>query len=308
MNNLAEHQISGTEFNQEPRSHLSHDDHKIAAFVNENTGNIDWETVESFGEEWNKFSKFSDAELSSIGGDYFDIVTDSMLDKNSRVLDVGCGTGRWTKYVCSRSGFVEAIDPSKAVLVAAAMLANENNVRVSQAEVDNIPFEDASFDFIFSLGVLHHIPDTPTAMKKCVEKLKPGGHFLVYLYYNFENRGVLFRLIFQLSNHIRSAICKLPTGLKKPVCDCLAFTIYFPLALLSRLKKKMAGDAYKKIPLSYYHDKTLNVMRNDSLDRFGTPLEQRFSKADITEMMQACGLTEIRFSQNEPYWHVVGKK
>jgi ubiquinone/menaquinone biosynthesis C-methylase UbiE len=231
-----------------------------------------------------------------------------MLNKNSRVLDVGCGTGRWTKYVCSRCGHVEAIDPSKAVLVAEKMLESDDNVRISQAEVDNIPFEDNSFDFVFSLGVLHHIPDTADAMKKCVEKLKPDGHFLVYLYYSFENRGFLFRSLFHLSTVFRTVICKLPSGIKKLVCDFIAVGVYFPLAFLSRILKPLIGKGIKKLPLSYYHDKTFNVMRNDSLDRFGTPLEQRFSKAEITEMMQASGLTNIQFSENEPYWHAVGQK
>ena len=301
-------QISGPEYNQEPRSFLEQSENKIACFVNEQGDNIDWETVESFGEEWTKFSDFSAAELSHIGSEYFDIVTEQILNKDSRVLDVGCGTRRWTKYVSSLCGHVEAIDPSKAVLVAEKMLASDSNVRISQAEVDNIPFEDNSFDFVFSLGVLHHIPDTAAAMKKCVKKLKPDGHFLVYLYYSFENRGFMFRALFHLSTLVRNIVCRLPAGLKKIVCDLLAVAVYFPLALLSRVLKPIIGNGIKKLPLSYYHDKTYNVMRNDSLDRFGTPLEQRFSKTEITEMMHASGLSDIQFSSNEPYWHAVGRK
>lgn len=295
-------------YNQEPKYYLDASGEKIASFIDHSSGNIDWETVESFGEEWTKFSNFSDLELSQIGKDYFDIVSEKMLNSRSRVLDVGCGTGRWTKYVCSRAGFVEAIDPSKAVLVAEQMLSSNDNVRITQAEVDNIPFEDNSFDFVFSLGVLHHIPDTKAAMRKCVQKLKPDGHFLVYLYYNFENRGMIFRSIFHLSSLVRSSVCKLPSGAKKFVCDLLAFSAYLPLALLSKALKPVIGNGIKKLPLSYYHDKTFNVMRNDALDRFGTPLEQRFSKAEISEMMTSSGLTDIRFSATEPYWHAVGRK
>ena len=50
------------------------------------------------------------------------------------------------------------------------------------------------------------------------------------------------------------------------------------------------------------------MIRNDSLDRFGTPLEQRFTKQQIKEMMEQAGLTEIVFSDNIPFWHAVGKK
>ena len=65
---------------------------------------------------------------------------------------------------------------------------------------------------------------------------------------------------------------------------------------------------YTKIPLSYYVGKSLNIIRNDALDRFGTPLEQRFSKKEIKQMMENSGLSEITFSEKEPYWHAVGKR
>ena len=50
------------------------------------------------------------------------------------------------------------------------------------------------------------------------------------------------------------------------------------------------------------------MIRNDALDRFGTSLEQRFSKKEIEEMMRNCGLDHINFSENIPYWHVIGKR
>ena len=62
------------------------------------------------------------------------------------------------------------------------------------------------------------------------------------------------------------------------------------------------------MPLSYYIGKSINVIRNDALDRFGTPLEQRFSKKEIEEMLINAGLEDIVFSERAPYWHVLGKK
>ncbi len=63
-----------------------------------------------------------------------------------------------------------------------------------------------------------------------------------------------------------------------------------------------------RLPLAYYWDKSLRIMRNDALDRFGTPLEQRFSREEIRSMMIECELDDIRFSEQAPYWHVVGRK
>lgn len=270
--------------------------------------NIDNKTVESFGEEWTTFSQFSDEEISKAGDQYFDIVDDSWV-RDKYILDVGCGTGRWTRYIASKAKFVEAIDPSKAVYSAASMLQDYENTRISMAGVDTIPFEDNSFDFVFSLGVLHHIPDTAAAMKRCVEKLKPNGYFLVYLYYNFEQRGIVFKSIFWLSSLLRFLVSKLPATLKKRTCNLLAIVIYFPFIYLSKMieffgMKKLSNQ----IPLSYYKTHSTNIVFNDALDRFGTPLEQRFSREDIRTMMENAGLTDILFSENEPYWHAIGRK
>jgi SAM-dependent methyltransferase len=271
--------------------------------------NIDDKTVNSFGDEWTKFSDFSDQEIQSLGGEYFDIVTSKHINKDSIVLDMGCGTGRWTKYLSNKVKFIEAIDPSNAILAAAHLLKNEKNVRICKAGSESIPFADNSFDFVFSLGVLHHIPDTQQAMQMCVNKLKKDGYFLVYLYYSLDNRGVFYNFTFLISNIIRKIISSMPPSIKKILCDFIAYTIYVPLIGMSNLFDMVGFKSIaKKIPLNHYSGKSINIIRNDSLDRFGTPLEQRFSKQSIQTMMEHCGLNNIFFSEKAPYWHAIGQK
>jgi 2-polyprenyl-3-methyl-5-hydroxy-6-metoxy-1,4-benzoquinol methylase len=271
-------------------------------------GNIDEKTVTSFGEEWLKFNTFNDEEIRRAGNEYFDIVPDEYFVEKS-VLDMGCGTGRWTKYVSQKAASIDAVDPSQAIFAAANLLQDCANVRLSQVAVDHLPFADDSFDFVFSLGVLHHIPDTTQAMQKCVNKLKPDGYFLVYLYYNMDNRNVFFKTLFYLSNIVRLGISKLPGKLKRFFCDILAIVIYVPFVFLSIILESIGlKKIIKHIPLSYYRNKSFTIIRNDSLDRFGTPLEQRFSKETIENMMLNCGLTDIVFSSNEPYWHAIARK
>ena len=298
------------EYNKDNSNFIKFKEIKISTFLSTKDENIDDITVKSFGEEWSKFDSFSEAEIEKIGNEYFDIINDKIINKNTVVLDIGCGSGRWDYYLADKVRFIEAIDPSNAVFVASQMLKNKDNVRITQASVSNIPFNDESFDFIMSLGVLHHIPNTKQAIADAVKKLKKGGYFFVYLYYDLDNRNIFYKFLFKFSNIIRLLISTLPSTIKRFVCDTIAFLIYLPFISFANLVKNIFRNSnlYKKIPLSYYVGKSLNVIRNDALDRFGTPLEQRFSKKEIKEMLKYSGLTNIKFSENPPFWHVVGEK
>ncbi|MEO9485815.1 MAG: class I SAM-dependent methyltransferase [Ekhidna sp.] len=283
----------------------------IASFLTGDEQNLDKSTVESFGSEWSKFDFFSEQEIQHVGDTYFDIVTDKHLQKETtRALDVGCGSGRWSYYLADKVHTLDCIDPSDAVFVAKKNLSKFKNTRVAKTSVEAMPFPNGSFDFVFSLGVLHHIPDTQAAMKNCVNKLKKGGFFLIYLYYNLDNRGWMFKLMLKIVTMARLTISKLPEKIKHIVCDLLAITIYMPFISLARLIKLVSkrSTAHQKIPLSYYIDKSFNVIRNDALDRFGTPLEQRFSKKEIKKMLEEAGIYNITFSKSEPYWHAIGEK
>lgn len=281
----------------------------INDFTTQTSTNTDHNTVDSFGDEWAKFDTFTHQDIATAGAEYFDIVTNQMLNLQSTVLDVGCGTGRWSMYVANRAKYIEAIDPSSAVVSAQQLTQHIANIRITKASADAIPFANNSFDFVFSLGVLHHIPNTQQAIKDAVSKLKPQGWFLVYLYYSLDNRGVVYKAIFYASNAVRLLVNKLPAKLKLIVCDAIAVLVYMPLVLLCRGLCKIGLQAVaKKIPLYYYIDKNFYIIRNDALDRFGTPLEQRFSKTEVETMLHNAGLGNITFSNQQPYWHAVGQK
>ncbi len=297
-------------YSERPTNIIKHHNQEIYSFVSDLDKNIDLKTVRSFSDEWLHFNRFDTSDIELIGNEYFDVIQNPLhIHKDSIVLDVGCGSGRWSKFISSKVKFVEAIDPGDSVFAAHEYVKNTPNIRVTQAGVDNIPFEDHSFDFVFSLGVLHHIPNTLNAMKNCVKKLKNGGYFLVYLYYKLDNRGYKYKYLFYAMDLLRKIISKFPKNLKKIFCDLIATFIYWPLAKGSSLLYYLGFQKLAhKIPLSYYRDKSFYIMRNDALDRFGTPLESRFTKKEIEDMMKQCGLTEIVFSEKPPYWHAIGKK
>jgi hypothetical protein len=161
--------------------------------------------------------------------------------------------------------------------------------------------------FGYSLGVLHHIPDTLEGIKNCVSKLKECAPFLIYLYYAFDNRPGWFRALWKISDIFRQVIAKLPTGIKHLAAEIIALTVYFPLARTAYLLEKI-GIEVSAFPLSFYWDRSFYTMRTDALDRFGTRLEQHFTKKQIGEMMSKSGLENIRFSEETPFWCAVGTK
>ncbi|MEO8721662.1 MAG: class I SAM-dependent methyltransferase [Ginsengibacter sp.] len=271
--------------------------------------NIDKRVVDEFGDEWLKFFEHDDDLIRKGGEEYFDILNENMINRHTYLLDVGCGTGRWTKYLASKVGFIEAVDPSDAIFAADKLLAKIENVRLSKASIETLPFPDETFDFVMSIGVLHHIPNTRKALNDCVKKVKKGGYFFTYLYYNIDGRGPLYKSLFQLSNLLRKGVSRLPANIKHFVCDVFAIIFYMPFILLGRLFNFFGcRNLAKRMPLQGYQNRSFFMIRNDALDRFGTRLEQRFSANEIIEMMEGAGLTEVVMSSGIPYYHAVGKK
>ena len=271
--------------------------------------NLDVDTVNSFGDEWSRFdqSQLSEVEAAKIFDEYFAIFPWDTLPKNATGFDMGCGSGRWAKPMAPRVGHLHCIDPSSALDVAKTALATAANVSFHRAAVDDSPLPKNSQDFGYSLGVLHHVPDTAGAVRACVAMLKPDAPFLLYLYYAFDNRSLAFKLVWRCSDLLRRVVCRLPATLKHLVTDTLAVLVYYPMARFSLLAERI-GLAVGSIPLSHYRNHSFYTMRTDSLDRFGTPLEQRFTRKEIAAMMKAAGLRDVHFSDRAPYWCAVGIK
>jgi len=272
--------------------------------------NIDPLTVEGFGQEWAAFDqeKLPPVEQRRLFSEYFSVFPFADLPDGAEGFDLGCGTGRWAALVAERVGLLHCIDPAaKALDVARRRLTHFPNVRIHEASADDMPLKDASQDFGYSLGVLHHIPDPEAALASCIRKLKPGAPFLLYVYYALENRPVWYRRLWKASERFRRAISRLPFPLRKGVTTAIAAAIYFPIARVAALAEDLGRDV-RNYPLMMYRRSSFYTMRTDALDRFGTRLEQRFSRSEIEQMMKRCGLTDIRFRESMPYWVACGRK
>lgn len=274
------------------------------------TRNIDPKTVAGFGEEWAAFDQddLPAEELQGLFDDYFSVFPFIDLPAGAEGFDLGCGSGRWADLMAERVGRLHCIDPSdKALAVARHKLNHYRNVVFHHAGADTIPMGDSSQDFGYSLGVLHHIPDTELALRDCVAKLKQGAPFLVYLYYSFDNKPLWFRSIWTASDQLRKIVSRLPFPIRKTCTTVIAAGVYWPLTRVALLCERL-GVNVKNIPLAPYRHYSFYTMKTDALDRFGTRLEQRFSRLEIKAMMERSGLTQVVFREGVPHWVACGRK
>jgi SAM-dependent methyltransferase len=277
--------------------------------------NLDQGVIDGFGHEWAAFD-YSETEtaeaLDAQFAAYCATLDLGQFDPSTSVAgDFGAGSGRWSSRLAPYFSRVYALEPSDgASQVLKSKFMGDSKIVVLQETVGVNSIPIASLDLAMSLGVLHHIPDTALAIKDVSRSIKPGGVFLCYLYYNLENKPTYYKLIFQAVNIVRKVISASPQKVRRLSATVIAAVVYWPLARFSKVLNKL-GRNTSNLPLHHYAGMPFVMLANDALDRFGTSLEQRFSKAEITEMLRAADfdLSTLKFSEIEPFWtFTVNKK
>ena len=270
--------------------------------------NLDQQVIDSFGHEWAAFDYAESETNDALDSQFLAYCTPIDLtqfnSKSSVAADFGAGSGRWTSRLLPFFSVIYALEPSDgANKVLNDKFANQPKVKVLKETVGANSIPAKSLDLAMSLGVLHHIPDTELAIRDVASKVKSGGMFLCYLYYRLEDKPLFYRRLFWASNSLRWVISRLPYTLRKLIAQLIAGSIYLPLARASKLLSSK-GRNVSNFPLHHYAEMPFVMLQNDALDRFGTRLEQRFSKKDIIEMLGKAGfdLSTLEFSKVEPFW------
>ena len=271
--------------------------------------NLDKDTVKSFSDQWLRYdqSGMSTREATKLFKNYFSIFPWDKLPKSAEGFDMGCGTGRWAKFVAPKVKTLHCIDPSEAITVAKKKLKKFKNIKYHQRSLDSSGIKNKSQDFGYLLGVIHYVPNAKAAIKSCAKLLKPGAPILFYIYYSLDNRPLWFKYLWNLSNLFRILISRLPKFFNFLLCDIIALFVYLPLAKISFIFEKL-GLNFKNFPLNFYRNSSFYVMRTDCRDRFGSPLEKRYSREEIYKMMKQAGLEKIKFKETVPFWTVIGHK
>jgi SAM-dependent methyltransferase len=276
--------------------------------------NLDQEVINSFGHEWAAFD-YSEGESDEALDKQFlaycaPVDLDQFNTDSAVAADFGAGSGRWTARLLPYFSLIYALEPSDgAIKVLKNKFKNETQIRILQETVGANSIPDESIDLAISLGVLHHIPDTGVAIKDVASKIKSGGVFLCYLYYTLENKPLYYRGLFWTTSSLRWVISRLPYAMRRLIAQVIAALIYLPMARIAKLLENM-GKNTSNFPLHHYADMPFVMLQNDARDRFGTRLEQRFSKKEITEMLVNAGfdLSTLEFSNMEPFWTFSVKK
>jgi SAM-dependent methyltransferase len=260
----------------------------IPRFVGIPDDRIARRTQASFGYEWSEFSDWRQSGETNFQ-QYFGDLDRSWLAGRT-VLDAGCGMGRHARQIARFAARVVAMDFSRAIDEAARNTADLSNVICIQGDITLPPVADEAFDLVYSIGVLHHIPDTEGAARGLLSKVKPGGRLRIYLYW--KRRGVAARIL-RAVDVVRMVTTRIPFAMLKLFCWGLSVALWCVVIAPYRMLSTLGFQRHTNWPLGVYARYPFSVLYNDQFDRFSAPIEQRWSREDVVALMQRLGLKEI---------------
>jgi len=261
-------------------------------------------TFSSFGYEWNAFDDVR-SEDESFGSIYFaDVDLPALRGKIG--LDAGCGKGRYTRILARHLRGVVALDGSQAVEAAARNLGGLDNVVVVKSDLRSAPFAPESFDFVSSLGVLHHLDDPRDGFRRLVELLAPGGQLLLYLYSRPERTDAR-TVALAAATQVRKVTVRLPHPLLKVLSEPIAALLYLGVVLPGRWGDRRGIAGLSGLPMDTYRDKPFRSLVLDTFDRLSAPVEHRYVWAELEPWFADAGLV-VDAARDQAGWFVTAHR
>jgi SAM-dependent methyltransferase len=244
----------------------------------------------TFGAEWQEHRDILPEHAAEFA-QYFDLVDLASL-KKARVLDLGCGSGRWSYHLKDRVRELVLVDFSEAIHVARYNLREAPGCLFFKGDITALPFATDAADLVICLGVLHHLPVPCLTAVRQLKKYAP--RLLIFLYYALDNRPLYFRALLGLVTAVRQVLARIHAPWFR------ALFVYLPLVALGKLLS--AAGLGSAIPLyDFYRNKSLKRIRQDVYDRFFTRIEQRVTRAEILGLQS--DFSAVTVSDHLPYWH-----
>lgn len=251
-------------------------------------------TAKSFGYEWQTFSEMLPDYEANFRW-YFERFRPADL-AGKRVLDAGCGTGRHTFHM-AQGGAKEivAMDFSRAIEVAARNNRPHPNAHFVQADIYHPPFAPGTFDLVYSLGVLHHLPDPERGFRALLPLVREGGFVNVYLYWNLEGEAAWRRALLRAVTEARRVTTRLPHGLLQKVSWLAAagFQCAFVLPARALAAVPATRALADRVPLGHYRKYSFRVLYTDQFDRLSAPIENRYGRAEVAAWFERAGLEDV---------------
>lgn len=270
-----------------------------AGVIEATTGGTDEQTrrtFQSFGYEWTAFGDVTPEEIRFWDRYFKDVPVEALT--GSLAADIGCGKGRYTRVTAERVAHLIALDGSDAVHSAARNMADLDNVVVVKADLNQAPLRTAAFDFVSSLGVLHHLTDPRQGFRTVSALVKPGGWLLVYLYSRDPHLSVR-SVGLTVADYLRKASVRIPHPALRLLCYPLAVVLYVCVVIPGMVGDLLSSAALSRLPLNGYRRQRPRVLWLDTFDRLSAPIENRYTLPEVREWFTDAGF-EI-FKVDEQY-------
>jgi SAM-dependent methyltransferase len=202
------------------------------------------------------------------------------------VLDVGCGMGRFADVATRWGAHVVGIDLSLAAEVAARNLAGRE-ATIFQADVFRLPFASETFDFIYSIGVLHHTPDCERAFKVLPGLLKPGGSIAIWLYSGYN-------AWYRMSDLYRKVTRRLPPRVLHALCYGVVplYGAHQVLKKIPLVGRPASGALAYLIPMAFHPDRKWRIL--DTFDWYSPWYQSKHTYEEVFRWFEGCGLSDLR--------------
>jgi len=262
-------------------------------------------TLQAFGDEWQRFPELLDVH-QKIFEWYFE-GPEPVRWKGLKVLDAGCGMGRWLHFALKAGAKVVGMDVSAAIDVAAAREGSDADF--VQADLRFPPFARESFDLVYSLGVLHHLEEPTAGVRALAKLVRPGGELRLYVYRTLDDEPVWKRVLLQAVTALRHVTTRLPFPLVHVVSWMVAAGAT-GLSLWPRrlLRRWPWGDRLTRgLPLTQYTDVPFRMVVSEQFDRLVAPIEGRFRRDEVERWLTDVGF-EVVAVLPELGWRAISRR
>jgi SAM-dependent methyltransferase len=236
-------------------------------------------TAKNFGEQWLEFDHVQSHHEQQFK-DWIAPATPEFI-RGKSVIEGGCGKGRHTRIV-AQWGVRDVIGVDLSIAVEAAFQNTRDlpNAHIIQADIFKLPLHPV-FDYAFSVGVLHHLPDPRGGFASLVSKLHPGGAITAWIY-GLENNGWIVNFINPLREHITS---RMPMRLLYYLSYIPSVILYLAAKIIYRPLRgtRFSGWLFYSEYISYISDFPLREIHNIVHDHLTAPTAFYISRQEFAE-------------------------